>query len=384
MVNVTMQREPGPGGGLRVLLACDWFVRYTVGLADGLRANGAHPILLTRSHEREFGSVPGAMRAYVGDALGEAVPHLRLGGRVRDPGAARELARVRRAVHRFAPHVVHLQDSLANDPRLFLASGARPGRYALTVHDLERHPGDRPANRRQRALWRWLVTGAGLIFVHGETLRERLIAEQRPRATVVAVPQGSGEPAPAPLPERPSLLLFGRLSWYKGIDTLLDAMPLVWEHAPEVRLTIAGEGEVARRPALEDERVVLRQGHVPDAVVPELFAAATCVVLPYREASQSAVAALAKRHGRGLIVTDVGALAEAAGDGSARVVPPEDPRALARAVLDVVAAPEVAANLGRAAIAAVRDELSWQRVAGTTLHAYRRVLLGDHAPAPRG
>ena len=141
------------------------------------------------------------------------------------------------------------------------------------------------------------------------------------------------------------------------------------------RLTIAGEGEVARHPALSDERVVLSAGYVQDARVPELFAAATCVVLPYREASQSGVAALAKRHGRGLIVTDVGALAEAARDGAARVVPAEDAPALARAILDVVATPGAAARMSGAAIAAVRDELSWERVAGATLEAYRRDLI---------
>jgi glycosyltransferase involved in cell wall biosynthesis len=367
----SIQPEP-----LRVLLACDWFVRYTVGLAGGLRACGARTVLLTRSHDREFGSLPGAMRAYVDDALGPEVPRLRLGGRVRDPRAVRELVRMRRAIRSVSPQVVHLQDSVVNDPRLLLAAGARPGAYALTVHDLERHPGDRPASRRQTELWRRLVRGAGLIFVHGDVLRERLIAEQRPRGAVVVVPQGSDPPAAAPLPARPSLLLFGRLSRYKGIDTLLDAMPLVWRDAPDTRLTIAGAGDVSRHPALSDERVTLRAGYVPDARVPELFAAATCVVLPYREASQSAVAALAKRYGRGLIVTDVGALAEAARDGAARVVPPEDPAALARAIVDVVATEGLAGRMSGAAIAAVRQELSWESVARATLDAYRLLLVG--------
>jgi glycosyltransferase involved in cell wall biosynthesis len=365
-----------PHEPLSVLLACDWFVRYTVGLAGGLRACGARPLLLTRSHDREFGSLPGAMRAYVDDALAPDVPRLRLGGRVRDPRAVRELVRLRRAIGRASPHVVHLQDSVVNDPRLLFAAGARPGAYALTVHDLERHPGDRPANRRQTELRRRLVRGAGLIFVHGDVLRERLIAEQRPRGAVVVVPQGADPPAAAPLPASPSLLLFGRLSRYKGIDTLLDAMPLVWREAPDTRLTIAGAGEVADHPALADERVLLRTGYVPDARVPELFAAATCVVLPYREASQSGVASLARQHGRGLIVTNVGALAEAARDGAARVVEPDEPEALARAIVDVVAGEGVAARMSGAAIAAVRQGLSWESVARATLDAYRLFLAG--------
>ena len=373
-----MQRHPEGchAGQPRVLLACDWFVRYSVGLAAGLAAQGARTALLTRAHDREFGSVPGAMRAHVESALDPAVPHVRVGRRVRDPRAAVELVQARRAARRFAPDVVHLQDSLVNDPRLCAIAGARPGRYALTVHDLERHPGDRPASARQRALWRALVRTAGLVFVHGESLRERLVDEQRPRGAVVVVPHGADDPAAAPLPERPSLLLFGRLSRYKGVDTLLDAMALVWERAPEIGLTVAGEGAIEPHPALSDPRVRVRAGHVPDARVPELFAAATCVVLPYREASQSGVAALAKRHGRGLIVTGVGALADAARDGAARVVAPEDPTALARAILEVVERRDVAERMSRAAIATVRAELSWSRVASATLDAYHRHLLG--------
>jgi glycosyltransferase involved in cell wall biosynthesis len=153
-------------------------------------------------------------------------------------------------------------------------------------------------------------------------------------------------------------------------------MPLVWRSAPDTRLTIAGAGEVADHPALADERVLLLTGYVPDARVPELFAAATCVVLPYREASQSAVASLAKRHGRGLIVTDVGALAEVARDGSARVVEPDEPEALARAIVEVVTGEGVAAQMSGAAIAAVRQDLSWESVARATLDAYRLLLAG--------
>jgi glycosyltransferase involved in cell wall biosynthesis len=358
----------------RVLLACDWFVRYTAGLAGGLAEHGTAVVLLTRTHDREFGDRPGAMREFVTGALGGDVPHLRLGGRVRDPRGARDALQARRAVRRFAPDVVHLQDSLPNDPRLLFAARVRRGRYALTVHDLDRHPGDAPMRARERGLRRALVHGAGLIFVHAERLRERLLAEQRPRASVVIVPHGADKPSVAPLPARPSLLLFGRLSWYKGIDTLLDAMPLVWTSAPETRLTIAGRGAIAHHPALEDPRVLVRNEHVPDAEVPGLFGSATCVVLPYREASQSGVAALAKCHGRGLVATRVGGLEDLARDGGARLVPPEDPRALAEALVEVVGTPGLAGRMSRAAADAVRAQLSWSRVGEVTLEAYERHL----------
>jgi glycosyltransferase involved in cell wall biosynthesis len=358
----------------RVLLGCDWFVRYAAGLAAGLADNGAAVTLLTRTHDGEFGAVAGAMRAHVAGRLGAGVPHLRLPGRVRDPRGLIDLARVLRAVGRLAPDVVHLQDSVVNDPRLLMAARARRGRYALTVHDLERHPGDPAMSRARLIAWRACIQGAGLIFVHAEPLRERLLTEHRPRAAVVVVPHGVDVPLVRPLPAQPALLLFGRMSGYKGLDTLLDAMPLVWERLPEARLTVAGDGAIAPRPELGDPRVTVRNEFVPDAELPELFAAATCVVLPYREASQSGVAADAKRFGRALVVTGVGGLADAARDGAARVVPPADPRALAEAVLDVLRTPGLAERMGRAAAASGRGGSSWSHVGALTLDAYRRHL----------
>ena len=361
----------------RVLLVCDWFLRYTVGLAGGLAQHGSSVALLTRSHGLEFGSAPGAMREYVRAALGPDVPHLRLGHRVRDPRALPELLQARDAARRLAPDVVHVQDSLVNDPRLFVAARAHPGRYALTVHDVETHPGDPRLSLRQRALRRALVRAAGLIFVHAESLRERLIAQQRPRAEVVVVPHGSDAPAVTPLPEHPSFLLFGRLSRYKGLDTLLEAMPLVWDQAPETRLTIAGNGKIPSHPALADERVLVRNEYVPDADVPALFGRATCVVLPYREASQSGVASLARSYGRGLVATRVGGLCELTHDDGVQLVPPEDPRALADAMVTVARTPELAARMSEAAAEAMRAELAWPRVAERTLAAYQRFLARD-------
>src|SRR5699024_8256944 len=108
--------------------------------------------------------------------------------------------------------------------------------------------------------------------------------------------------------------------------------------------------------------------------VPDLFGAATCVVLPYREASQSGVAALARRFGRGIVATAVGGLPDMAREGGALVVPPEDPVALAHAIGDVLHRPELARRMSREATHAARTSLGWPRVAQLTLDAYERHL----------
>jgi glycosyltransferase involved in cell wall biosynthesis len=365
----------GPGReALKVWLACDWFVRYTVGLAGGLAGLGCDVTLLTRDHDQEFGGEPGAMRSFVAGELGNEIRHLELGGRVSDPARLGALVGLRRTARRWGADVVHVQDSLANDPRLAIASRMPPHRYALTVHDPVPHPGDAVPPRTTRLARRILRRRASLVFVHSDELREELAALGGTRAPIEVVPHGVGAPDPAPLPQRPALLFFGRISHYKGLDVLLDAMPALWEADPELRLTVAGEGEVPDHPLLSDPRIETRFEHVPEKALGPLFANATCVVLPYRQASQSGVGSLAREHGRGVVATRVGGLPELITPDWGRLVEPEDPVALAGAIREVIGTPGLAESMGRAGAGSL-GKSDWGSVAETTLAAYRAHLL---------
>jgi alpha-maltose-1-phosphate synthase len=361
------QRSP------RVILACDYHLRYDSRLAGGLARCGADVTLVTRDHDGEFGGVPGAALKYVSAAIGPEVRLRRLPSRVRSAAGWRALPGLRRELRRLRPAVVHVQESVGNDPRLVLAAGLRPGRFALTLHDPVLHPGDtgsRLAFHTDRAL----VKHAGLIFVHGEALREELIEVQKPKAPLVVVPHGIAFADVPPMPEDPAVLFFGRMSHYKGLDVLLDAMTEVWERLPEATLTVAGVGEIEPHPGLDDARVTVRSEHVSDAEVPALFGAATVVALPYRQASQSGVGSLAKAHARPLIVTDVGGLPELVADGSGRLVEPEDRAALAASLVEVLGDRGLAERLGAAGAASAERESSWDVVAERTLDAYREYL----------
>ncbi len=97
---------------------------------------------------------------------------------------------------------------------------------------------------------------------------------------------------PLPRPESPSVLLFGRLEQYKGVEVLVEAMRLVWERRPDVRLVVAGEGQAARL-VPDDPRISLIPRYVPEREVDALLADASLVVLPYTQASQSGVGVMA-------------------------------------------------------------------------------------------
>lgn len=363
---------------LKVVLACDFHFRYSVMLAAGEDGAGARVTLLTRRHDEEFGDRPGAAAEFVAEAAPASVRHLSIAGRVRSARGLVDAAGVAREIRRFGPDVVHLQESIGTDVRLVLASGARPRRFALTVHDPVRHPGERKSKSGLLGNAA-LVRAAGLIFVHAEALREELEEVARPRAPIVVVPHGVDPYTPEPLPDRPELLFFGRLGHYKGVDVLLDAMTQVWESVPEATLTIAGNGELEDHPALRDPRVDLRREYIADEEVPALFAAARGVVLPYRQASQSGVGSLAKRYGRPLVVSDVGGLPELVADGSGLTAASEDPGALAGSLTRLLREDELCSRLAEAARRSAASGSDWGTVGAATLAAYREHLVRPRA-----
>jgi len=362
----------------RVLLVCEWFVKYTAALARGMADLGCTVELLTRTHDLEFGgeagsAEPGAMERWVATTLAGRAVHRQLPGRVRELGAVPRLLELRGATRRFRADYVHVQDSIVHDLRLGAAARLWPGRYAVTVHDVDPHPGDPLRTTRIHRSRTVLIRNAGLVFVHSERARARVIERERPRGAVEIVPHGVGRPALAPLCVEPTVLFFGRVSYYKGVDTLLDAMKVVWNTNPRATVTIAGHGDLPDHDVLRDPRVTVRNEHVPEDEVASLFAAARCVVLPYREASQSGVGAQAKQYGRPLVVTDVGGLPDLVADGGGHLVAPEEPMSMGAAILDVLDGDGVAERMADVG-GATALEFGWDRVAELTLAAYERHL----------
>jgi glycosyltransferase involved in cell wall biosynthesis len=366
---------------LRVVLACDWFVKYTAGLASGLAHRGADVTLITRDHTHELPSEPGpdereVVRSFVAGIFGDADGrHRMLPGRVRDPRALRALACLTRDVARLRPDVVHVQESVLDDPRLLLAAGVRPRRYAVTFHDPTPHPGDPVPHLRRRMSERALLRHAGLIFVHSEIDRTELRRAFDTTAPIEVVPHGTGTSATTPVPRDPVMLFFGRLLAYKGLHVLLDALPAIWSAVPDARVVVAGAGDLPDHPLLGDPRVELRHEHVPEGDVPALFGRARCVVLPYTQASQSGVGSQAKVYGRPMVVTRAGGLPELVADGSGIVVAPDDPGDLARGLIEVLTEPGLAERLAERATAGGRAT-DWPEIAQLTLEAYRRHLGG--------
>ncbi len=123
-------------------------------------------------------------------------------------------------------------------------------------------------------------------------------------------------------------LLFGHVRPYKGLDIALDAWPQL---KADVTLLVAGEPWwKANYSPQRNVRFDFR--FIPDSEVATYFAAADVVLAPYRVEAQSGVALTAFHFGRPVIASSVGGLPDIIDGRNGILVPPEDPRALARAI----------------------------------------------------
>ena len=189
------------------------------------------------------------------------------------------------------------------------------------------------------------------------------------------------QPDEVPLPEGlravkgPVILSFGLIRPYKGTDVLLEA----FRRVEGAELWIVGAPRMPMGPLRElaaraPGRVRFVERFVDDPEVPAFMRRADIVALPYRNIEQSGVLYTALAFGRPLVLSSVGGFPEIAEHGAARLVPPEDPVALADALNELVADPAGRLSLGAAAEEAARTRYSWDGIARRTIELYGELL----------
>jgi glycosyltransferase involved in cell wall biosynthesis len=236
------------------------------------------------------------------------------------------------------------------------------------------------------------------IFFHAESNRQRFLSLfQVPRERLHIIPLGNESLflgastermiTPAALRQRyglgaqdPVVLFFGTITPSKGVPDLLQAFALVHEQNPHARLVIAGfptkfiDQNDLQRLAVDlgiTQAVTFDARYIPIEEVASLMALASVVVYPYRNSTQSAALQAAYTFGRPVIATTVGGLPEAVENGrSGFLVPPETPKALASAILQIINNPHLAAEMGAYARHLSETRFSWTSIANQILTVY--------------
>jgi glycosyltransferase involved in cell wall biosynthesis len=177
-----------------------------------------------------------------------------------------------------------------------------------------------------------------------------------------------------------TMLYFGNIRPYKGLNDLLRALPEVLAACPSTTLVIAGKPWTNWQPLgrlIDDlgvrSRVRLFLDFVPAAEVEPFFAAADVVVLPYTQFdAQSGVGALALSFRKPLVVSAVGGLADLVLDPRV-AVPPWDASALAAAIIEVLTDENLRRKLETDADE-VAARFGWQPIAAQTIDLYRSLV----------
>jgi glycosyltransferase involved in cell wall biosynthesis len=235
-----------------------------------------------------------------------------------------------------------------------------------------------------RALLRWLYRGAQRVIALSPAWREP-IATAVPEARIdvipnpVAIPTWNAHAAP----RRPVALFLGVVRAEKGVYDLLAAWPRVLARLPEAQLVIAGSGEVERARALAQETGFGSSVEFPGWVGPEekarLLAKASTLVLPSHFEALPMAVLEGMAAGLPIVATRVGAIPDAVGEGAGLLVEPQDPEALAQAL--VTALGDGAARIAMGATARLRARETYS--AETVVPALERIWAGLASDAKR-
>lgn len=360
---------------------------YDFGLATGLAAAGASVTVYTCDETVPPAEAPFAtelpFRGVYGDAP-KVVRGLRMGR-----GAAAAVRSARR--HGATIAHVHLFQATPVELGTVLLARAAGLQVVVTAHDIESFYGGGSLGIARR-----IYRSARLVVVHNEFSRQELVTHAGvPADKVVVIPHGNyvdaidrGIPKAAARerlglpPAEPVLLFLGQIKQVKGLDVLLEALPLVLQAEPSVRLVVAGKvwkSDVGPYRELIDRlgigpRVTLDIRYVPDREVDLYYAAADLAVFPYRRIYQSGAVLMATSYGCPVVVSDLPGMLETITDGvDGYVFRSGDPQHLAARLVEAVRHPDERRRLGEAGHRRALERHDWHEIGRATLAAYESI-----------
>ncbi len=293
---------------------------------------------------------------------------------------------VLRRLHRFAPDVVHLQNGHMYFNLVLPLIKKFP--LVITVHDAQQHLGDRESGHTPQRIMDFGFRRADRVIVHGRSLVDTLVAKFAfDRAHVHVLPHIALGNTHATLPicdEEQSILFFGRIWQYKGLEYLVRAMPQVNAQFPAAKCIIAGRGEdfdLYRQWMDNPAAFVIHNDWISDQQRDQLFSSCSMVVLPYIEASQSGVIPIAYAFEKPVIATRIGGLPDMIEHGqTGLLVAPGEVHALAEAICQLLRDRSGRIAMGRAGKRKLDEQCAPSVVVPQTLEVYRQAI-ADRCPA---
>jgi glycosyltransferase involved in cell wall biosynthesis len=256
----------------------------------------------------------------------------------------------------------------------------------LTTHDPAKHSGD-IESKIVPGSDRWFYKYMTKVIVMGAEMKKAVVSSGVVDNTSVdVILHGNGHEFlqysdPTIGEQENTVLFFGRMYKYKGLEYLVDAEPIIRREIPNVRFVIAGKGSTnylknLKTRIVHPEVFQFINEYVPDSMVARLYQQASLVVLPYVDGTQSGPLLLSYSFRKPVVVTNVGSLPEYVLHGrTGYVVPAKDPNALAERIISLLKDGEVRREMGEEGYRMATERLSWETLAGEYLKVYEKACL---------
>ncbi|WP_147534483.1 glycosyltransferase family 4 protein [Bacillus marasmi] len=272
----------------------------------------------------------------------------------------KKLLQVVNTIKKIDPEVVHfMSPHPLNIPLSFLL---KKYNNVMTVHDPEPHPGEKITKVHyyyNKIATRYL---ADKIVIHGKS-HNNALKKMKVDKKAKYIKMGI-EPANeviTVLPREKTVLFFGRIQPYKGLDLFIKSAILLEEKRKDIKFIIAGDGNIEEYSELlgRINNLEIHNYLIPEQEIENLFKKSSIVVLPYTSASQSGIIPIAYYYSRPVIVTNVGALPEYVENYSTGlIVENVDEESVSKAIMDLLLDENELLRMSKKSFEKLRDDLS--------------------------
>ncbi len=186
--------------------------------------------------------------------------------------------------------------------------------------------------------------------------------------------------------DSPVIFFVGRLTWVKGADTLVRAMPLILKEVPDAKLVILGKGEqqqllmqLVNSLGLQD-KVIFHLRYVNEEERMLYYASCDVAVFPSKYEPFGIVCTEAMAMGKPVVVGATGTagmreqVISSGEEACGFHINPHDPADIAKFVAILLKDDELREKMGKNARKRVLERFTWEIVANETVNVYEEAI----------
>ena len=358
---------------MKILIFSCGFIDYTIGLANSLSAK----------HEVRLCLPKNSIEDRYDETINDKIDFISFDmPRHRSLHNIFLMRRIYKLIKAFNPEIIHLQ----SEGHLYfsiLHPLLKDCKILNTVHDPKTHPGEKE-NFIVKLLERFNSFFIDEYIVHGDNLKSELSKSRNIDYKKISIINHGDYnlyhhwSKKKTKKETDTILFFGRIWKYKGLDYLIRAQPIISKYMPNAKIIIAGRGENIKkytRQIKDLNKYEIYNYRISNEQTASLFERSSLVVLPYIEGSQSGIIHLAYSFGKPVVATRVGSLHENIYNfKSGILVDPKDYRQLAASIIVLLRNKKQLNKMSLFARNLSLNEYSWNTLSDKTANLYNEVL----------